>query len=65
MGSWVRISRDAAMGGIIFFKAERTFSPGWCYPLGLKGPGTKGPSFSPGCLLPGGEPELEGVFHRE
>ena len=41
MRSWVRISRDATVGGIIFFKAGRTFSPGWCYPPGLK-------NFSPG-----------------
>ena len=35
MRSWVRISRDAAVGGIIFFKAGMTFSPGWCYAPGL------------------------------
>ena len=35
MRSWVRISRDAAVGDI-FFKAGRTFSPGWCYQPGLK-----------------------------
>ena len=28
-------------------------------------PGLKDPPFSPGCLLPGGEPGLEGVPHRE
>ena len=38
MGSWVRISRDATVGGIILFKAGRTFSPGWCYAPGLKVP---------------------------
>ena len=29
MRSWVRISRGTAVGDIIFFKAERIFSPGW------------------------------------
>ena len=47
MESWVRISRDAAVEGIIFFKAGRTFSPGWYYAPGLKGtvpdPGLKDP----------------------
>ena len=43
MGSWVRISRDAAVGDIIFLKlggplvpVNVTHSPGWCYPPGLK-----------------------------
>ena len=75
MRSWVRISRDAVVGGIIFFKAGRTFSPGsrLVLPTGTKGPplvpvpdpGLKDPPFSPGCFLPGGEPGLEGVLHRE
>ena len=49
MGSWVQISRDAAVGGIIFFKAGRTFSPGWCYrPLiTVPDPGLKDPPLVP------------------
>jgi len=62
MRSWVRISHGAAERGIIFLKAGRIFSPVWCYAPFSPGsrPGTKGPSFSPGCSLPGGEPGLEG-----
>ena len=40
------------MGGIIFFKAGRTFSPGWCYPPGLKDPPLV-PVPDPGMLTPG------------
>ena len=50
MGYWVRISRDAAVGGIIFFKAGRTFSPGWCYPpplVPVLDPGLKDPPLVP------------------
>ena len=46
MGSWVRISRDAAVGGIIFFKAGRTFSLG--SPLvPVPDPGLKDPPLVP------------------
>ena len=49
MRSWVRISRGAAVGGIIFFKAERIFSPG------CGKPGLKDPTFSPEFLVPVGK----------
>ena len=61
-------------------KEKKTFSPGLYYQPGLKvpvivacqeaplvsvpDPELKNP-FSPGCLLPGEEPRLEGVPHRE
>ena len=53
MRSWVRISQDAVVGGIIFFKAGRIFS------LGCGKPGLKNNTFSPGLLVPVGKPGVE------
>ena len=59
MGSWVRISRGAAVGGIIFFKAEKIFSPD-CGKTGLKDN-----TFNPGLLVPVGKPGIELVSNRD
>ena len=58
MRSWVRISRDAAVGDI-FFKAGRIFSPG------CGKPGLKNNIFSPGLLVPVGKPGVELVPNRD
>ena len=58
MRSWVRISRDAAVGDI-FFKAKRIFSPD------CDKPGLKNNTFSPGLLVPVGKPGVKLVPNRD
>ena len=59
MWSWVRISRGIAVGGIIFFKARRIFSPG------CGKPGLKNSTFSPGLLVLVGKPGVKLVPNRD
>ena len=70
VGGVVSYARGNAWGLGFEFRGTQRWEALFFLKLGgplvpIPDPGLKDPPFSPGCLLPGGEPGLERVPHRE